>query len=94
MNGAARIGDVLSDGDVIVMGSGNVFINGIPAVRQGDATSGHGCFPPTTIATGSPTVFVNGIPLVRVTDTNVPHVCGPIVDFGILENASSDVFVG
>lgn len=94
MNGAARLGDILSDGDVIVMGSGNVFINGMPAVRVGDATSGHGCFPPTTIATGSTTVFVNGLPMVRKTDTSVPHACVIVVDFGTVSNSSSDVFVG
>lgn len=53
-------------------GSGNVSINGIPALREGDAVAAHGCKKckphPRAVAAGSPTVFVNGRPLARVGD--------------------------
>ena len=43
--------------NTISSGSGDVFINGLPAARVGDATS---CG--ATIVTGSSTVFINGKP--------------------------------
>lgn len=55
-----------------VAGSGNVFIDKIPALRKGDAVAPHGCkdCPPhgRSVSGGSPTVFVNGKPLARVSD--------------------------
>lgn len=55
-----------------IAGSPDVFIDKIPALRQGDAVAPHGCkdCPPhgRSVAAGSPTVFVNGKPLARVGD--------------------------
>jgi uncharacterized Zn-binding protein involved in type VI secretion len=75
-------------------GSGNVFINGIPAHRQGDGWKPHTCTDPRTphgthagsLAGGSPSVFANGLPLGRVGD---PVDCGSLVASG-----SPDVFAG
>ena len=53
-------------------GSPDVLIDGIPALRQGDAHAAHGCpgCPPhgRAVSGGSPTVFVNGRPLARLGD--------------------------
>jgi uncharacterized Zn-binding protein involved in type VI secretion len=53
-------------------GSGNVFVNGIPAVRVGDPYAPHPCpaSPPhgSSASKGSGTVFVNKIPVHRIGD--------------------------
>lgn len=78
MPGIVRIGDV-STSDPCgagphppVAGSGNVLVNGIPAVRVGDAYASHACpsSPPhgSVAASGSGTVLVNGIPVHRIGD--------------------------
>lgn len=46
--------------------------------REGDNTTGHGCWPPTVPASYSPTVFVNGLAAVRNGDSIVPHTCAAI----------------
>lgn len=54
-----------------IQGSPNVFVNGRPAHRVGDAWAAHCCGVPChagTAAKGSSTVFVNGKPLCRVGD--------------------------
>lgn len=55
-----------------VAGSPDVSLDGIPALRKGDAVAPHGCSncPPhgRSVSAGSPTVFVNGRPLARVGD--------------------------
>jgi uncharacterized Zn-binding protein involved in type VI secretion len=55
-----------------VAGSGDVFIDKIPALRKGDAVAPHGCSncPPhgRAVSAGSPSVYVNGKPLARVGD--------------------------
>ena len=43
--------------------------------RQGDSTSGHGCWPPTIPSSWSPNVFVNGKAVVRNGDSIVVHCC-------------------
>lgn len=61
---------------VPVAGSGNVFVNGLPVVRSGDAYNPHSKkdHPPHTgIAVGGGTVFVNGKQAQRVGDSNT---CG------------------
>lgn len=96
MTNAARIGDPLDCGDNIAQGSGNVFINNKPAVRVGDATMGHGCWPPTAIAAGAGTVFINNIPAVKVGDPIVPHTCvaPPFPTHGgAVAAGSGDVFI-
>ena len=45
------------------------------AVRLGDNTTSHGCFPPTTLATASSNVLINGIGAVKVGDSIIPHCC-------------------
>lgn len=70
-------------------GSGNVFINGIGAHRQGDHWVPHTCGKNThdgTLSGGSGTVFVNGKPLGRIGDM---VSCGSAVGAG-----SGNVFAG
>jgi len=75
-------------------GSGDVFVNGIPAHRQSDGWESHGCPCPRTphgahaglLGGGSLSVYANGKPLGRVGD---PVDCGSKVASG-----SSDVFAG
>ena len=75
-------------------GSHNVFVNGIPAHRQGDSWAAHTCthsdVPHGThggsLAAGSGTVYVNGKQLGRIGD---PVDCGSSVATG-----SGNVFAG
>ncbi len=92
---AARLGDIGSGHGCWpprqnVQGSGNVFINGIPAHRVGDAWATHccpnqGCHA-SVLAVGSGTVFTNGVPQGRIGDL---VACGSRVVTG-----SSNVFIG
>ncbi len=68
--------------------SGDVFVNGIAAHRQGDSWSSHGCGHTShaVLASGPGTVFVNGKMIGRIGD---PVDCGSTVAEG-----SSDVFAG
>lgn len=69
----------------IITGSSNVFINGLPAARQGDMLAPH--HPGTrTITEGSGSVLINGMPAARVTDA---VDCG-----GTIATGSSNVFIG
>lgn len=66
-----------------ISGSPDVWIDGIQALRQGDALAAHAC-PNTvphgrTVSGGSPTVFINGRPLARVGDA---IDCGGEVELG------------
>lgn len=70
-------------------GSPNVYVNGLPAHRQGDHWATHCCPPPchdSVLAAGSSSVYINGRPLGRVGD---PVACGSVIASG-----SSDVFAG
>ncbi|MFS4439636.1 PAAR domain-containing protein [Paracoccaceae bacterium GXU_MW_L88] len=71
-----------------ISGSPDVEINGLSALRVGDALERHGCPKHKShgraVTEGSPTVFVNGIPLARVGDA---IDCG-----GEVAQGSSDVF--
>lgn len=78
MPAATRVGDADSahcSGMVRAVGSGNVFVNGIPWSRQGDVNTVHllpGSPCPAhnaPIATGSSKVFVNGKGAGRVGDS-------------------------
>lgn len=73
-----------------ISGSGNVFINNLPALRKGDALAPHGCGKcrphGRAVSSGSSTVFVNGKPLARVGDG---IDCG-----GQMSKGSPDVFAG
>lgn len=46
--------------------------------RLGDATTGHGCWPPTGPASASENVLVNGRGAVRRGDAITPHTCPSI----------------
>ncbi|WP_434996542.1 type VI secretion system PAAR protein [Vibrio scophthalmi] len=96
---AARIGDIASAHGCfpptpIIAGSGDVFINGIPAARLGDAAAPHGCPCPKTphgfhgrvISAGSGSIFINGLPAARVGDA---IGCG-----GTVATGSPDVTIG
>lgn len=96
MGGAARLGDPISCGDHLSVGSADVFVNGMPMVHQGTpTTTGHGCFPPTIITGGfAGTVFCNGQPVaIAGMTTIIPHRCGDSVHGGILSSGSPDVSV-
>jgi len=74
-----------------IEGSPDVFVNGIPVHRQGDAWGPHTCpsIPEThssVLAAGWPTVFANGRQIGYV---GAPVACGSTVAEG-----SPDVFVG
>ena len=69
--------------------SPNVFVNGIPAHRQGDGWNSHCCGIPchgSSLAAGSSTVFCNGLQLARIGD---PVACGSACASG-----SGNVFAG
>lgn len=77
MPAVTRVGDAdvtHCSGMVRAVGSGNVFVNGIPVSRQGDVNTGHllpGSPCPShaaPIAVGSTTVFINGKGCGRVGD--------------------------
>lgn len=62
VNGELAIvdGDKTACGDPAIEFSPNVYIEGKPVHRQGDATGGHGSWVPNAALTGSTDVFVNG----------------------------------
>lgn len=94
----SRVGDLYDDGDKQLLGSENVFANGIGVARVGDLTEGHSiptCFwPPVQVLTGSGTVFANGIPIARVDDMHDVHCCGPACHTGKFITGSETVFAG
>ena len=73
---AARVGDPTSHGGVVVAGSTNVFIGGLPAARVGSFATCPQSIPgqpPTPhvggpIVSGAATVLVNGVPAARAGD--------------------------
>ena len=94
MAGVTRLGDACTGHGAFpprpnVAASGDVIVNGIGAVRKGDAWDTH-CVPKSchggAAASGSGTVKVNGKDLVRIGD---PIDCGSSVAAG-----SSDVIAG
>lgn len=95
MPSAARKGDIGAahgcfPSSPAIEGSGDVFINGKPAVRVGDAYAAHGCGKCAphgrNAAQGSATVNINGRPAVRIGDSI--H-CG-----GNAQTGSPNVFIG
>ena len=82
---AAAAGGHHGEPTAIITGSANVFINGLPAARQGDMLAPH--HPGTrTISEGTASVLINGMPAARVTDA---VDCG-----GTIETGSENVFIG
>jgi uncharacterized Zn-binding protein involved in type VI secretion len=96
MPGIARLGDADTGHGCWpsrsnVAGSSNVFCNGKPLHRQGDAWAPHTCptIPEThssVLGAGSSTVFVNEVSVGRIGD---PVACGSVVSTG-----SGNVFAG
>lgn len=70
MPGIARDAGTDAAGGPIIQGSGNVFVEGKPIVRIGDAVAGHGKGPHAgpTMAQGSGNVKANGIGVCRSGD--------------------------
>jgi len=104
---AARVGDPGSPGfhagSAISLGSGDVFVNGVPAARLGSPTSCPQVCPvpvpaphsPGTVTVGSTSVFVNGAGAARQGDTIVepgtPSACQPV---HAIATGSPNVFIG
>jgi len=65
------------------------------AVRFGDISCGHGCWPPRPNDQASPDVFINGLGAHRVGDHWEPHTCPPIPEThdGQAAAGSPNVFV-
>ncbi len=91
---AAKVGDIGTDHDgypptAIITGSGDVFIDGLPAARVGDALAPHAKpkhpLHPRQIASGSSTVLVNNKPLA---------ITGGEVNCGGVVMGSGSVIVG
>jgi len=87
MQNAARVGDVTAHGGALCSGSGDVYVNGIPAAMVGVSIApcalSHGAAP---VAVGSGSVFINGVPAARLGDVTG---CGAAVITG-----SGDVYIG
>lgn len=84
-SGIHRKGDKDSDGDELVTGSSNVFVNNKEAGRIGDIDSDD---PPDSMTSGSASVFVNNKAVTRIGDRDSD---GP-PDTAV--GGSSDVFAG
>lgn len=75
---------------ICIIGSGNVFLNDLPAHRMTDAWADHAC--PSSpshsaiTSSGSGSVFVNDLPAARMTDQ---ISCGSIIAQG-----SGNIFIG
>ena len=74
---ASRLGDIGSGHGCFpptpaISASPDVYHDGIPSLRKGDAVAPHGCgnCPPhgRSVSAGSPTVYINGRPAARVGD--------------------------
>ncbi len=76
----------------IIIGSTDVFINGLPAARQGDKGISTPCCGPNTfeIQMGSGTVFINGKQAARKGDMTLHCSIGT----GKIEVGSPDVNIG
>jgi uncharacterized Zn-binding protein involved in type VI secretion len=92
MPAQGRIGDPFTCGDHIATGSPNVFVNGLPMARNGDATTGHGCWTPNKLIQGASTVFANNIPISYVGHKNAVHRCDDNHHQGAIAKASPNVF--
>ena len=64
MSNVARLGDLISCGDIIIQGSANVIVEDMPVALKGMVTVGHDGFHPTFL-TGvcSSTVIINDLPV-------------------------------
>lgn len=62
MPGIVRKGIDTVSGGLLLTGSPDVFIEGVPACRIGDAVDSHGSHYNVTMVQGDPNVIINGIP--------------------------------
>jgi len=83
---AARLGDAIGHGGSITSGSGNVFINGVPAAIACGSSCSCSLHGGGSLAKGSSTVFINNMPASMVGGVSG---CGAPV-----ANGSPNVFVG
>lgn len=75
MSNVARLGDLISCGDIIIQGSADVIIEDLPVALKGMMTVGHNGFHPTFL-TGecSNTVIINDSPVALKNKTVIqPH---------------------
>lgn len=94
MPGITKLGDTCTGDSCFpprsnIAGSPDVFVNGVPAHRQGDAWAVHCCGNSchgATLSVGSSTVFVNGKAVGRIGDS--------ISDGARSAVGSQDVFAG
>jgi uncharacterized Zn-binding protein involved in type VI secretion len=61
--------------------------------RQGDMTTGHGCYSPVIGVSASPNVKINGRFAHKVGDTFTPHSCGTAVHSDVASGGSSTVLI-
>jgi len=103
MTGVATLGSKFDDNDTVGAGSGDVFVNNLPAARLSDMTMGHtapghGFYPPVPIVDGSGSVFANNLPLASIGSKHAvhcdpPHPSSDCHDAAII-TGSSDVITG
>lgn len=65
----------------------------LPAARQKDLCTGHGCYPPRPAADGSPTVFTNKRAQQRIGDNWLEHCCGDNCHDAKTTTGSGTVFI-
>lgn len=95
MGNVARLGDSISCGDHIAAGSSDVLADGMPITTSDTpSTTGHGCFPPTTlVGPWSTSVFVNGA-RVALLGTNIAgHKCGKKAHAGSVSSSAGTVWI-
>ncbi len=63
------------------------------AVRVGDNSTGHGCFPGRPATAGSPDMTWNGAAAMRVGDPWATHCCGLSCHSGVSTQGSPDTTV-
>lgn len=95
---AARMTDRFADDDTIQIGSGDVFINNLPASKLADVTTGHTIAPcywsSVPIIQGSGSVFINNMPAAMLTSLHAVHCCGPACHDSAVSTGSGSVFLG
>ena len=70
----------------------------MPQATITDVTTGHSCWPPTSICEGSPTVISESLPASRIGDACIPHRCTrdphPVHTPAIASGSSSVIIEG
>ncbi|PKH20115.1 hypothetical protein CIG19_18355 [Enterobacterales bacterium CwR94] len=86
MQPAARVSDSICHGGAVASGSGNVFINSLPAAVVAMSVAPCSLHGAASVASGSGTVFINSLPAARLGDVTG---CGSAIVCG-----SGDVKIG